>query len=67
MKAVVRRAGQLVDTDIAEVTPGEGQVLVKTLVCGICGSEGSKFNSFPKPINRRLVSSWPGSTRPSTP
>ncbi|NEW87370.1 MULTISPECIES: zinc-binding dehydrogenase [unclassified Rhodopseudomonas] len=39
MKAVVRRDGQLVDTDIAEVTPGEGQVLVKTLVCGICGSD----------------------------
>ncbi|MBK6706916.1 MAG: zinc-binding dehydrogenase [Sphingomonadales bacterium] len=39
MKAVVRRNSTLVDTDMAEPVPGEGQVLVKTLVCGICGSD----------------------------
>ena len=39
MKAVVRRNKQLVCDEIAELTPGEGQVLVKTLACGICGSD----------------------------
>ncbi|MFO1254536.1 MAG: zinc-binding dehydrogenase [Sphingomonadaceae bacterium] len=39
MKAVVRRGTELVDTEIAEPVPGEGQALVSTLVCGICGSD----------------------------
>ena len=39
MKAVVRRGTQLVEDDLAEPVPGEGQVLVSTLVCGICGSD----------------------------
>ncbi len=39
MKAVVRRGNDLVDTEMAEPVPGEGQVLVSTLVCGICGSD----------------------------
>ncbi len=39
MKAVVRRGTDLVDTEVAEPVPGEGQVLVSTLVCGICGSD----------------------------
>lgn len=39
MKAVVRRSASLIDTDVPEVTAGEGQVLVKTLACGICGSD----------------------------
>ena len=39
MRAVVRRNKALVCDEIAELTPGEGQVLVKTLACGICGSD----------------------------
>ncbi|MGE4323409.1 MAG: zinc-binding dehydrogenase [Sphingobium sp.] len=39
MKAVVRRNGALVEADIPEVSLAEGQVLVKTLACGICGSD----------------------------
>lgn len=39
MKAVVRRGGALVESDIAEIEPATGQALVKTLVCGICGSD----------------------------
>src|SRR4051812_23723039 len=39
MKAVVRRNKALVCDEIAELTPGEGQVLVRTLACGICGSD----------------------------
>jgi threonine dehydrogenase-like Zn-dependent dehydrogenase len=39
MRAVVRRNKALVCDEIAELIPGEGQVLVKTLACGICGSD----------------------------
>ena len=39
MRAVVRRGGKLVCDEIAEVEPGPGQTLVKTLCCGICGSD----------------------------
>jgi threonine dehydrogenase-like Zn-dependent dehydrogenase len=33
------RAGRLVVDDVAEPVPGEGQVLVQTKACGICGSD----------------------------
>jgi threonine dehydrogenase-like Zn-dependent dehydrogenase len=39
MRAVIRRNKQLVCDEIGEVAPGEGQVLVRTLACGICGSD----------------------------
>jgi len=39
MRAVVRRNRQLVCDEIAELEPAEGQVLVRTLACGICGSD----------------------------
>ncbi|MFZ5720130.1 MAG: zinc-binding dehydrogenase [Pseudomonadota bacterium] len=39
MKAVIRRDKRLVCDEIAELEPSEGQVLVKTLACGICGSD----------------------------
>jgi threonine dehydrogenase-like Zn-dependent dehydrogenase len=39
MRAVVRRNKQLVCDEIGELAPAEGQVLVKTLACGICGSD----------------------------
>jgi threonine dehydrogenase-like Zn-dependent dehydrogenase len=39
MRAAVMRSGRIVTADIAEPTPGPGQVLVKTLACGICGSD----------------------------
>jgi len=39
MRAVIRRDRRLVCDEIGELTPGEGQVLVKTLACGICGSD----------------------------
>jgi threonine dehydrogenase-like Zn-dependent dehydrogenase len=39
MKAAVMRDGALVVDDVAEPTPGPGQVLVRTLACGICGSD----------------------------
>jgi len=33
------RAGQLVVDEVPDPTPGPGQVLVRTLACGICGSD----------------------------
>src|SRR5512146_2719812 len=39
MRAVIRRNTPLVCDEIAELQPAEGQVLVKTLACGICGSD----------------------------
>lgn len=39
MRAVVMRNGQLEVDDVDTPTPGPGQVLVRTLACGICGSD----------------------------
>ncbi len=39
MRAVVRRNRQLVCDEIPDLEPAEGQVLVRTLACGICGSD----------------------------
>ena len=45
MRAVVRRGTRLVFDEIAELTPGPGQTLVKTLCCGICGSTTNSARS----------------------
>ena len=39
MRAVVRRGPQLQLAEVADAVPGPGQVLAKTLACGICGSD----------------------------
>lgn len=39
MRAVIRREGKLVVGEMAAPTPGPGQLLAKSLVCGICGSD----------------------------
>ena len=39
MRAVVRRGKALVMDEMAVPEPGPGQVLVKSLACGICGSD----------------------------
>ncbi len=39
MRAAVMRNGALVTDDVAEPVPEQGEVLVKTLACGICGSD----------------------------
>ena len=39
MRAAVMRSKRLVVADIAAPEPGPGEVLVKTLACGICGSD----------------------------
>ena len=39
MRAAIFRNGEIVVDRMADPTPGLGQVLVKTLACGICGSD----------------------------
>jgi len=39
MRAVIRRGGKLVVDEMATPTPGPGQLLARSLVCGICGSD----------------------------
>ena len=39
MRAAVLRGGQIVEDEVADPSPAPGQVLVKTLACGICGSD----------------------------
>src|SRR5580700_6295031 len=39
MRAAVARQGMLTCEEIPDVTPAAGQVLVRTLSCGICGSD----------------------------
>jgi threonine dehydrogenase-like Zn-dependent dehydrogenase len=39
MRAVIRRNGALVVDQMAPPTPEAGQILCRTLVCGICGSD----------------------------
>lgn len=39
MRAAVMRGQKLVTTEVEDPIPGPGEVLVKTLACGICGSD----------------------------
>ncbi|MBP1685050.1 MAG: Alcohol dehydrogenase zinc-binding domain protein [Deltaproteobacteria bacterium] len=39
MRACVMRRGKLVVDTLPDPVPGEGEVLVRTLACGICGSD----------------------------
>ena len=39
MRAAVRRGAALTVTDVPDVVPEGGQVVAKTLACGICGSD----------------------------
>jgi threonine dehydrogenase-like Zn-dependent dehydrogenase len=39
MRAAIFRNGEIVVDTLAEPTPAAGQVLVRTLACGICGSD----------------------------
>lgn len=39
MKAAMYRRGDIVVDNVSNLVPGPGQVLVKTLACGICGSD----------------------------
>ena len=46
MRAVVRRGGELVVDTLADPVPGAGQVLARSLCCGICGSDLHALHSM---------------------
>jgi threonine dehydrogenase-like Zn-dependent dehydrogenase len=50
MRAAIFRDGDLVVDTMPEPKPGEGQVVVKTLACGICGSDLHAFHHAPKMV-----------------
>jgi threonine dehydrogenase-like Zn-dependent dehydrogenase len=62
MRAVVARQGSLVCEEVAEPAPGPGQVLVKTLCCGICGSDLHALHHLDRMVelSRRANGGMPG-------
>ncbi|MET0272738.1 MAG: zinc-binding dehydrogenase [Phenylobacterium sp.] len=65
MRAVVRRNKQLVCDEIAEPVAGAGQVLVKTLSCGICGSDLHALHSFEHMLELGARAGAPSTIDPS--
>jgi threonine dehydrogenase-like Zn-dependent dehydrogenase len=51
MKAVIRRGGALVVDEMATPVPAAGQVLCKSLVCGICGSDLHAADHYDRSID----------------
>jgi threonine dehydrogenase-like Zn-dependent dehydrogenase len=51
MRAVVARSGTLTCEEVADPIPGAGQVLVKTLSCGICGSDLHALHHFDRMVD----------------
>jgi threonine dehydrogenase-like Zn-dependent dehydrogenase len=61
VKAAIFRGGDLVVDEIAEPKPGAGQVLVRTLACGICGSDLHAAKHAPRMVemSRRVAGRIP--------
>ncbi len=51
MRAAIFRNGDLVVDSMADPVPVDGQVLVKTLACGICGSDLHAFHHADKMVD----------------
>jgi hypothetical protein len=62
MRATVLRNKALVVDDIATPEPGDGEILVKTLACGVCGSDlhapSTPANSLTLFVVRMPLSVW---------
>jgi threonine dehydrogenase-like Zn-dependent dehydrogenase len=65
MRAVVRRNRQLVCDEVADPVPEAGQVLVRTLACGICGSDLHALHSFEHMLDLGARAGSPSSIDPS--
>ncbi|GGE13628.1 alcohol dehydrogenase [Polymorphobacter glacialis] len=65
MLAVVRRNKQLVCDEIAEPVPAAGQVLVRTLCCGICGSDLHALHSFENMLELGARAGTPSTVDPA--
>jgi threonine dehydrogenase-like Zn-dependent dehydrogenase len=62
MRAALTRGGQIVVDDVPKPEPGAGQVLVRSLACGICGSDLHALEHFDEFVN---FSSRSGGVGPS--
>ena len=51
MRAAIGRGGAIVCDEVPDLTPGRGQVLVRTCACGICGSDLHALQ-FPQTVAR---------------
>jgi threonine dehydrogenase-like Zn-dependent dehydrogenase len=58
MRAAIFRQGQIVVGTMAEPKPGTGQVLVKTLACGICGTDLHARLHAPKMVEMSRYVPW---------
>ena len=65
MRAVVRRGPQLVVDTLAAPEPLAGQVLVKTLACGICGSDLHAVHSMEQMVELGARTGEPGLIDPA--
>lgn len=54
MRGAIFRDGQIRVDTLPDPVPEQGQVLVKTLRCGICGSGPGLARQSPGPHTRRL-------------
>jgi len=59
MRAAVMRQGRLLVDTLPDPTPGPGEVLVKTLACGICGSDLHALKFLPKMVESARESGVP--------
>lgn len=65
MRAIIRRDKALICDDVPELTPGEGQVMVKTLACGICGSDLHALHHLEHMVDQsRGAGAWDGDFDP---
>lgn len=67
MHAVVARPGALSLEDYPEPVPGEGQVLVKSLATGICGSDLHALHNMPRRAELAERAGFPVIMRPDRP
>lgn len=65
MRAVVRRNKQLVCDELPDPVPLAGQVLVKPLACGICGSDLHALHSFEHMLDLSAKAGSPSTIDPS--
>ncbi len=65
MRAAVMRHSQLVVDTVPDPKPGEGEVLVKTLECGICGSDLHALKHAPRMVEVARETGTPFSLDPS--
>lgn len=65
MRAVVRRGQSLTLADVPDAVPGVGQVVAKTLACGICGSDLHAVHHLEHGVELNKKSGAPDTIDPS--